>query len=393
MNDPNETVKVPMDEAKDSRGHSDAGTKERKPRLVVFLGAGGVGKTTLSASYAAYLAEKGYKVGLISIDPAKRLQSAFGGSGITEEGSIIHEAGDGHLRGCMLDLSSSLRRWIRAEGLEGDHEERLFAHPLFRTVTEKIASATETLAPVRMAEWLEQYPETDYLIIDTAPGIHAVDFVIRPERLLAFLDSKILEWLQWFAGSGDDANWFQKMVRGGARGILQALGKVGGENLILSLGEMLLLLDKMFFRMVGRLQQARIWLSDPATEIYTVAALRDDAISVSRELSRLMSEQSIQPDALLLNRALSYAMLTQKNSLEAVEPGSSEERLLQQFVLSMIEKQQQIQRSIANTREFKNVYTLPVMSNLENKTELRIQDLKDLGEALYDQLDTRQAAG
>ncbi|MEQ8353312.1 MAG: ArsA-related P-loop ATPase [Leptospiraceae bacterium] len=359
-----------------------------KPRLVVFLGAGGVGKTTLSASYAAYLSEQGLKVGLISIDPARRLQSAFGGSGITEEGSIIHESSSGgHLRGCMLELSSSLRRWIRAEGLGEDHEERLFAHPLFRTVTEKIASATETLAPVRMAEWLEQYPDTDYLIIDTAPGIHAVDFVIRPERLLAFLDSKILEWLQWFAGSGDNANWFQKMIRGGARGILQALGKVGGENLILSLGEMLLLLDKVFFRMVGRLQQARSWLSDPETEIYTVAALRDDAISVSRELSRLMAQENIQPDALLLNRALSYAMLTQKSNLESVVASTSEEQLLKQFVISMIEKQEQIQKSIAMNRDFKSVYTLPVMSNLENKSELRIQDLKDLGEALYVQLE------
>jgi len=359
-----------------------------RPRLVVFLGAGGVGKTTLSASYAAYLAEKGLKVGLISIDPARRLQSAFGGSGITEAGSIIHESSSGgHLRGCMLDLSSSLRRWIRAEGLEQDHEDRLFAHPLFRTVTEKIASATETLAPVRMAEWLEQYPETDYLIIDTAPGIHAVDFVIRPERLLAFLDSKILEWLQWFAGSGDDANWFQKMVRGGARGILQALGRIGGENLILSLGEMLLLLDKVFFRMVGRLNLARDWLADPVTEIYTVAALRDDAISVARELSRLMTEEDIKPDALLLNRALSYAMLTQKSSLENLDATSEEQQLLKQFVISMIEKQEQIQKSISSGKEFKSVFTLPVMSNLENKSELRIQDLKDLGEALYVQLD------
>ncbi|MCB1170681.1 MAG: hypothetical protein KDK25_10120, partial [Leptospiraceae bacterium] len=339
------------------------------------------------ASYAAYLAQQGHTVGLISIDPAKRLQSAFGGSGITEEGSIIYEnPAGGSLRGCMLDLSGSLRRWIRAEGLQQDHEDRLFAHPLFRTVTEKIATATETLAPVRMAEWLEQYPQTDYLIIDTAPGIHAVDFVTRPERLLAFLDSKILEWLQWFAGSGDDANWFQKMVRGGARGILQALGRIGGENLILSLGEMLLLLDKVFFRMVGRLQEARKWLSHPSTEIYTVAALRDDAISVARELSRLMAEQNIQPDALLLNRALSYALLTQKRSLESARAANESEQLLQKFVLSMIEKQEQIQRSIASSGDFGSVFTLPVMANLENRSELRIQDLRDLGEALHTQL-------
>ena len=225
------------------------------------------------------------------------------------------------------------------------------------------------------------------IALHTAQHVHAVDFVIRPERLLAFLDSKILEWLQWFAGSGDDANWFQKMVRGGARGILQALGRIGGENLILSLGEMLLLLDKVFFRMVGRLNLARDWLADPVTEIYTVAALRDDAISVARELSRLMTEEDIKPDALLLNRALSYAMLTQKSSLENLDATSEEQQLLKQFVISMIEKQEQIQKSISSGKEFKSVFTLPVMSNLENKSELRIQDLKDLGEALYVQLD------
>ncbi|MCB1302623.1 MAG: hypothetical protein KDK37_00005, partial [Leptospiraceae bacterium] len=107
-------------------------SEKKMPTLVVFLGAGGVGKTTLSASYSAYLAERGYRTGLISIDPAKRLQSAFGGRAITEEGSLLYEADSGGtLRGCMLDLSSTLRRWIRAEGLEAEHEERLFAHPLF----------------------------------------------------------------------------------------------------------------------------------------------------------------------------------------------------------------------------------------------------------------------
>ena len=357
------------------------------PTLVVFLGAGGVGKTTLSASYSAYLAERGYRTGLISIDPAKRLQSAFGGRAITEEGSLLYEADSGGtLRGCMLDLSSTLRRWIRAEGLEAEHEERLFAHPLFKTVAEKIASATETLAPVRMAEWIEQYPDTDYLIIDTAPGIHAVDFVIRPERLLAFLDSKILDWLQWFAGSGGDANWFQKMLRGGARGILQALGKIGGENLILSLGEMLLLLDKVFFRMVKRLELARDWLSREETQIFAVAALRDDAISVSRELSRLMTEEGIVPDALLLNRALSDAMLDEKSNVLEWEATNPSEILFQKFTLSMIEKQLQIQKDIHKTGDFRNVFTLPVMSNLENKSELRVHDLRELGEALYQQL-------
>lgn len=47
-------------------------------RLHVFVGGGGVGKTTLSAGYALALAQSGKRVGLLGIDPAKRLQSALG---------------------------------------------------------------------------------------------------------------------------------------------------------------------------------------------------------------------------------------------------------------------------------------------------------------------------
>ena len=47
-------------------------------RLHVLLGAGGVGKTTLAAGFALSLARAGSRVGLLGIDPARRLQSALG---------------------------------------------------------------------------------------------------------------------------------------------------------------------------------------------------------------------------------------------------------------------------------------------------------------------------
>ena len=47
-------------------------------RLHVLLGAGGVGKTTLAAGYAVALARAGGRVGLLGIDPARRLSGALG---------------------------------------------------------------------------------------------------------------------------------------------------------------------------------------------------------------------------------------------------------------------------------------------------------------------------
>ena len=47
-------------------------------RVLVCVGAGGVGKTTTSAALALGLAREGKKVAVVTIDPAKRLASALG---------------------------------------------------------------------------------------------------------------------------------------------------------------------------------------------------------------------------------------------------------------------------------------------------------------------------
>ena len=47
-------------------------------RVCVCLGAGGVGKTTTSAALAFALAERGAKVVVVTIDPARALAAALG---------------------------------------------------------------------------------------------------------------------------------------------------------------------------------------------------------------------------------------------------------------------------------------------------------------------------
>ena len=50
----------------------------REKRVLVCVGAGGVGKTTTAAALALGLALRGRKVAVVTIDPARRLASALG---------------------------------------------------------------------------------------------------------------------------------------------------------------------------------------------------------------------------------------------------------------------------------------------------------------------------
>ena len=47
-------------------------------RIVVCAGAGGVGKTTTAAAIAMGMAERGLKVAVVTIDPARRLADSLG---------------------------------------------------------------------------------------------------------------------------------------------------------------------------------------------------------------------------------------------------------------------------------------------------------------------------
>ena len=47
-------------------------------RIVVCCGSGGVGKTTTSAALALRAAERGRKVVVLTIDPARRLAQSMG---------------------------------------------------------------------------------------------------------------------------------------------------------------------------------------------------------------------------------------------------------------------------------------------------------------------------
>ncbi|MFN3605008.1 MAG: ArsA family ATPase [Leptonema sp. (in: bacteria)] len=366
-----------------------------KPNLHIFLGAGGVGKTTLSASYALYLAKKGKKTGLLSIDPAKRLKTALKLESIEENGKIYWQNPEnlGYLRIAVLNLPDSLKRWISDEGLPEEHKKQLFEHPIYTTVAEKVASAVETLAPIRMAEWLEQYSDTEDLIIDTAPGIHAVDFIVKPERLLAFFDSKILQWLKWFTGETkwvwkngkkeilQDQNLIQKIIRGSAKLILTSLGKAGGENILLSLGEFILLMDQVFYKMVERLEKARNWIRQGNVKFYFVFSLREDSLSLILELRRVLENLNLNNSIYILNRSLLDEFLDFVYVKEFLnkEPTNDWEALIKKYIMSFPFLKKEIYHKL-KLNGIHQIREIPLTAKIEE--EFVILDLMDLGEKI-----------
>src|SRR6202142_4103828 len=90
-------------------------TRLRGKRVLVCVGAGGVGKTTTSAALALGLAIEGRKVAVVTIDPAKRLASALGLDELSSKPRRIDPASaaaagiavEGELWAMMLDAKQT----------------------------------------------------------------------------------------------------------------------------------------------------------------------------------------------------------------------------------------------------------------------------------------------
>ena len=138
-------------------------------KTIIVTGAGGVGKTTISAAIAATLAAKGLKTLVLTIDPAKRLADALGVADLGDEPQPV--SGTDHMWAAMLDVSASWEAIIYryAEPEVGD---RLLVNPYFRAIADRFPAAQSYAAGERMAEYIES-KQFDILVIDTPPSAGA----------------------------------------------------------------------------------------------------------------------------------------------------------------------------------------------------------------------------
>jgi anion-transporting ArsA/GET3 family ATPase len=363
-------------------------TPRKPPRLHLFLGAGGVGKTTLSAGFALALAQKGCHVGLMSIDPAKRLQGALGLSELPETGASIELSNcSGSLRASVLHVGESLKRWVGEAGLSQQAQLKLFENFLFRALAERLATATDTFAAVRMAEWPERDVGLTDLVVDTAPGIHAIDFLSKPEKLSAFLDGKLIEWLKWFAQENQQsAGLIQRVVKGGARRILEGLSELGGQRFLLHFAEFLILLDQVFAKMMVRLDFARHWLRSSETRCYIVTSVRYDAVQVATELNKTLKTLKMKSAQVIINRAFPEELRNDTGFPETLEQMRQQDAsFFANYLENFMIVQRRIQEQLGSSAG--SVVTLPVAEHLDAHSALRLDDLASLGRRIVEHLE------
>ncbi len=269
------------------------------PRLHVLVGEGGVGKTTLAAGYALGLAALGGRVALLSVDPARRLHTALG---VTLTEAAARVPGHGVLDAAMLVPDETLRRWA-TEGLDDQQRAELLENRLFKALADRLATTTDVIAAVRVAEWIERDSSLTDFVVDTAPGRNGVEFLRRPTALVALMQSRVFAWLPRVRGPARPSASVETSP-GVAGRILGSLARIGGVELVVELARLLSAVETPFRRVRERLERAQALLHLPSTRTLLVTTVLDGAWTAAGTLRDALLDVGVVPSAIVVNQAL-----------------------------------------------------------------------------------------
>lgn len=164
--------------------------------IVVVCGAGGVGKTSVSAALGLDAASD-RKAMVVTIDPAKRLASALGlGAGLGHAESEVSLASDakGSLHAAMLDMKTAWDELIDRHAPSRQVAEHIKSNRIYQGVSEQFVGSQAYMAMERLAD-LHDRGAYDVIVVDTPPTRSALDFLEAPKRMTDFIGGSLLRWV------------------------------------------------------------------------------------------------------------------------------------------------------------------------------------------------------
>ncbi|MGI9667963.1 MAG: ArsA family ATPase [Acidimicrobiia bacterium] len=260
---------------------------------IIVTGAGGVGKTTLSAAIASVKASQGARTLVLTIDPARRLADALGLEALGHEPQPVN--GHPDMFAAMLDVSASWEAIIHryAEPEVGD---RLLVNPYFRAIADRFPAAQAYAAGERMAEYIEG-KRFDVLVVDTPPSGGGIDFFRAPATTGDLVSGKLLKWL-----TGSHLPGRSVLYRFTAKPMLRMADTVLGGPMLSDVADFLLDLRTMYDTLSKRSKTIERYLREARTVIATTAD--PTPIHETRRFFRELEGIEIRPSDIVFNRTL-----------------------------------------------------------------------------------------
>lgn len=264
----------------------------RTKQVVVMLGTGGVGKTTISAA-AALEASRTRRTLVLTVDPARRLADSLG----VKLGSEVVNV-QPNLDALMLDTKAALDALVRRYAPSADTLSRIFGSRFYEQLSDAFAGSEEFVAMGTLHDLIAD-GQYDLIVVDTPPSSHAIEFLRTNKKLIRVYESGVVKYL--FRPT--------RFLRMGGGYMMNVLSKWTSSEYIEEMAEFMVTFDQMFADMEGRVRRIDAVLNDAArTSLHVVSTAEEESVPQTTRLVRDVTEGIGLPiDSLILNRH--YPML------------------------------------------------------------------------------------
>jgi anion-transporting ArsA/GET3 family ATPase len=307
---------------------------DRRTRIIVCCGSGGVGKTTTAAAIGLRAAERGRQVCVLTVDPARRLAQSMGLTSLDNTPRLVDGVDDqsgGSLHAMMLDMKRTFDEIVEAHS-DPARAAQILANPFYQSLSSSFAGTQEYMAMEKLGQ-LRRSNEWDLIVVDTPPSRSALDFLDAPERLGRFLDGRLIKVLTAPVKAGRP---FGRVINAGLSVMTGALTKLLGGQVLRDAQTFITAFDTMFGGFRERAEATYRLLQAPGTSFLVIATPEPDALREASYFVERLDEERMPLAGLILNRvhglvesgagiiALSAARsLAAAETLEAIQNGGA----------------------------------------------------------------------
>jgi anion-transporting ArsA/GET3 family ATPase len=272
-------------------------------RIVVCAGSGGVGKTTTAAAIAMGMAERGLKVAVVTIDPAKRLADSLGLEELGNEPRLVdpQRFSDhgieirGELWALMLDAKRTFDALIERLAPDPATRDEVLANRIYQQLSSAVAGSQEFTAIAKLYE-LDQEGDYDLLVLDTPPSRNALDFLDAPSRLTGFFQGRAIKMFLRPAGLGG------RILGRGTGVVFGLMERLTGVDLLHDLSVFFRALGGMIDGFTERARRVGALLEDPGTTFLIITAPRHDPVEEAIFFHRKLAAAAMPFGGLVVNR-------------------------------------------------------------------------------------------
>ena len=275
----------------------DALLDDRGTGIIVCCGSGGVGKTTTSAALALRAAERGRKVVVLTIDPARRLAQSMGIErldntprpvvGLRTNGRGNRKGGS--LDAMMLDMKRTFDEVVESQATP-EKARQILENPFYIALSSSFAGTQEYMAMEKLGQIhadAQARGTYDLIVVDTPPSRSALDF----------LDGRFIRLLL------TPARGPARMMTAGFGMITGALNKILGTQVLSDMQTFVSAFDTLFGGFRQRAQKTFELLQADQTAFLVVAAPEPDALREAAYFVERLGEDDMPLAGLIVNRA------------------------------------------------------------------------------------------